>query len=74
MRRAAVAALVALLGSCGFGRHETAPEMPPLTTVSHVDLDRYLGLWYEIARYPNSFQRGCLASTAMCTQPVRMAG
>jgi apolipoprotein D and lipocalin family protein len=35
--------------------------------VAHVDLNRYLGLWYEIGRYPNSFQKGCLGSTAMYT-------
>jgi apolipoprotein D and lipocalin family protein len=31
----------------------------PLATVAKVDLDRYLGRWYEIARYPNRFQREC---------------
>jgi hypothetical protein len=29
-----------------------------------VDLDRYLGLWYEIASFPAWFQRGCTAVTA----------
>jgi apolipoprotein D and lipocalin family protein len=29
-----------------------------------VDLHRYLGLWYEIARYDASFERGCEAATA----------
>src|SRR6185369_13774100 len=28
----------------------------PLTAVDHVDLRRYAGKWYEIARYPNCFQ------------------
>ena len=32
---------------------------PPVRTVDSVDLDRYLGVWYEIARYPNSFQEDC---------------
>ena len=31
----------------------------PLETVAHVDLGRYLGKWYEIARYPNRFERKC---------------
>jgi apolipoprotein D and lipocalin family protein len=31
----------------------------PVRTVSAVDLDRYLGDWFEIARYPTSFQRKC---------------
>jgi apolipoprotein D and lipocalin family protein len=36
----------------------------PIETVSHVDINRYMGLWYEIARYPNSFQEGCVGSQA----------
>lgn len=32
---------------------------PPLETVPHIDLDRYAGRWYEIARYPNKFERKC---------------
>src|SRR5262249_11759520 len=35
--------------------------------VKSVDLDRYLGLWYEIARYEASFERGCEAVTAEYT-------
>lgn len=30
-----------------------------LQTVSYVDLHRYLGTWYEIARLPNRFERRC---------------
>jgi apolipoprotein D and lipocalin family protein len=36
----------------------------PLQTVDKVDLERYLGRWYEIASYPMYFQRGCTATTA----------
>ncbi len=28
-------------------------------TVSHVDLERYVGTWYEVARLPNWFQDQC---------------
>jgi len=28
-----------------------------LPTVEHVDLARYVGRWYELARYPNSFEK-----------------
>ena len=31
----------------------------PLETVAHVDLGRYVGKWYEIARYPNRFEKEC---------------
>ncbi len=40
------------------------PAKTPLKTVSHVDLSRYLGKWYEIARYPNRFQKDCRGSRA----------
>ena len=36
----------------------------PLETVSYVDLDRYIGKWYEIARLEQRFQKGCINSTA----------
>ncbi len=32
--------------------------------VKYVDINRYMGKWYEIARYPNRFQKGCVNSTA----------
>ncbi len=32
---------------------------PAPATVSRVDLDRYQGRWYEVARYPNRFQNAC---------------
>ena len=36
----------------------------PLEVVDHVDLERYLGTWYEIATIPQRFQKGCVAVTA----------
>jgi apolipoprotein D and lipocalin family protein len=37
-----------------------AQTPPPVGTVPFVELDRYAGNWYEIARFPNRFQRQCL--------------
>jgi apolipoprotein D and lipocalin family protein len=37
-----------------------AAELLPLATVPTVDIGRYAGTWYEIARYPNRFQRQCV--------------
>lgn len=45
-----------------------AAEPHPLRTVGKVELGRYLGKWYEIARYPNSFQKDCTEATAEYTQ------
>ena len=35
-----------------------------LEVVPHVDLQKYLGKWYEIARLPARFEEGCSAVTA----------
>jgi apolipoprotein D and lipocalin family protein len=40
---------------------------PPLEVVEFVDLERYTGKWYEIARYPNLFEQNCVAPTAEYT-------
>ena len=39
----------------------------PLRTVPEVDLDRYAGMWYEIASFPQRFTKGCHGTTAMYT-------
>ena len=40
---------------------------PPLDVVESVDLNRYVGTWYEIASYPAPFQSGCTGTTAEYT-------
>jgi apolipoprotein D and lipocalin family protein len=42
-------------------------SMKPLETVNFVDLSRYVGQWYEIARYEHRFQEGCVGSKATYT-------
>ena len=42
----------------------TANENDELQVVDYVDLERYLGTWYEVAAIPQWFQRDCLKSTA----------
>lgn len=62
VRAVVLAAVCAVFGGC-HARY-TGPELP---VVPRVDLARYTGTWYEIARYPHRFQEGCLASTATYT-------
>jgi apolipoprotein D and lipocalin family protein len=38
-----------------------------LQTVSSVDINRYAGKWFEIASYPQRFQKGCHCTTAEYT-------
>jgi apolipoprotein D and lipocalin family protein len=41
--------------------------LPELRTVSRVDLQLYVGTWYDIASFPQRFQRGCTGTTATYT-------
>jgi apolipoprotein D and lipocalin family protein len=48
------------MAAFGAAAPATAQEVK---TVASVDLKRYAGKWYEIAKIPNSFQKKCLSST-----------
>ncbi len=43
-------------------KHEGQPA--PVQTVPYLDLDRYLGDWFEIATIPRGFQKDCTATRA----------
>ncbi|MDW5443051.1 lipocalin family protein [Polaromonas sp. SM01] len=61
LSRAAAFAAVALSFALPVlqARAENASQAP-LPVVAHLDLQRYSGTWYEIARLPNSFQKKCV--------------
>lgn len=40
---------------------EGDPRSAPLQVVPSVDIVRYCGMWYEIARLPNRFQKDCVS-------------
>ena len=52
------------LAGCVAGPSGRAKGAAPLEAVASVDVERYMGLWYEIARYPTSFQKDCEGTTA----------
>jgi len=39
-------------------------ETVPLATIAALDVIRYMGRWYEIAKTPNWFQRKCVSDTS----------
>jgi apolipoprotein D and lipocalin family protein len=39
------------------------PASQPLIPVQSVDLQRYQGVWHQIALYPNKFQKSCISNT-----------
>ncbi len=63
MKTIAALAIALLAVGCSTTTTERR-QLPPLRTVEHVDLQRYLGTWYEIASFPQRFQRDCTATRA----------
>lgn len=41
----------------------TQAPLPPVGTIATLDVPRYMGTWYEIAKFPNRFQAKCVANT-----------
>lgn len=69
MKRSLPAILLSLLCSmCLMNcQSQKTANMIDKTTVSNVDLEKYQGTWYEIARLPNSFEKGLVGVTATYT-------
>jgi apolipoprotein D and lipocalin family protein len=42
-------------------------KMSELKTVEHVDVVRYMGTWFEIAKFPQRFEKGLVGITANYT-------
>jgi len=57
-----IALLLAITG-CATSTTD-ALGLPELTTVETLDVERYDGVWYEIANFPMVFQEGCASTTA----------
>ncbi|MDN4054759.1 lipocalin family protein [Massilia sp. YIM B02763] len=54
--------LSALLGACAVAQAEPAAA-PRVVPIPRLDVPRYMGTWYEIAKYPNRFQKDCAGFT-----------
>lgn len=52
-----VTLLTALLSLASL--NAVAADVTPPVTIAALDVPRYMGTWYEIARYPNRFQNKC---------------
>jgi len=58
IKRIFIVVTLIFLAACSGGNY------PPLDVVDKVEIDKYMGKWYEIARLPNSFEEGCFCITA----------
>ena len=55
---------LALMFSAGPLQAQTGAATAPLQVIASLDVSRYLGRWYEIAKFPNRFQQQCVADTS----------
>jgi apolipoprotein D and lipocalin family protein len=62
MRPLALLMTALLLAACAGGSYRNTTV--PIAAQRDFQPERYLGLWYEIARYPVFFEEGCTATTA----------
>ena len=62
MRSILIASAILALVGCANSGTGSIPKPPPQTM--QVDLQRYQGTWYELARLPMFFQRNCAQSEA----------
>ena len=61
--RVSVILFMLIFLSCSKHKPQTDPKMINNSTVKQLDLNRYLGTWYEIAKFPAWFQKKCVADT-----------
>ena len=54
--------LTAVAGDAAAG-NDGQPANSALSTISELDVPRYMGTWYEIAKFPNWFQKKCTGAT-----------
>ena len=55
---AAFAGIFYFISLAAYGQSDEA-----VRTISSLDVPRYLGTWYEIAKFPNWFQKKCVGNT-----------
>jgi apolipoprotein D and lipocalin family protein len=56
-------AVVLVLSSAFASAADHPQPTPALTSISALDVPRYMGTWHEIAKFPAWFQKKCVADT-----------
>lgn len=59
----AVALVAALVAAPPLAPARAEEKLAALEAVPSLDVARYMGRWYEIAKYPNRFQKQCVGDT-----------
>ncbi len=48
---------------CSTAQTPATQALPAVATIASLDVPRYMGTWYEVAKFPNRFQAKCVANT-----------
>mgnify|MGYP002654801385 CR=1 FL=1 len=59
----AIAAFAGWSTPAGAQTQAPAPTQAPLQSIERLDVARYMGTWYQVAWFPNRFQRQCASDT-----------
>ncbi len=57
MKKIILLFLIIFISGCNSDNRKINNKKIPLSSVESMDIKKYMGLWYEIGRYPNSFQK-----------------
>ncbi|MGJ9419080.1 lipocalin family protein [Massilia sp. CMS3.1] len=64
MKKSAIAPLLMVISLNASSADAPPADAPkPLATIAVLDVPRYMGTWYEIAKFPNRFQKKCVGFT-----------
>ncbi len=65
MQHAVTALILSLSAACfSVSTAQAQPQtLPAVAPIAALDVPRYMGTWYEIAKFPNRFQAKCVANT-----------
>lgn len=63
MKRISIALAVSLACAGAWSQGPIGQSPGDLSTIASLDVPRYMGTWYEIAKYPNRFQKNCVSDT-----------
>jgi apolipoprotein D and lipocalin family protein len=64
MKHLVMALCACLAWSALHAQPAVAQSPSPLVPIAALDIPRFMGTWYEIAKYPNKFQKQCVADTS----------
>lgn len=75
MSKSSLMWMVTLALALGSGpAHPQTPAVDPIEPLAALNVERYLGTWYQVALYPNRFQAQCTSDTTATYRALAEGG